>query len=156
MHDYREIFWSRVPKGVEVKFHGDFKGMAIFLPKRRIECPKPIDPRSLQIGLHEIGHQILHGKVVGRSRPRYVEEWQAELYSLEVMREEGIDVTKDIMQTSKRYVVGALHKAIVRGLSRDMLVTEIVLWCDLKMTNVLNLMDQTREDRNYNAERKIT
>ena len=72
---------------------------------RLIESPRPRGPMSCAIFLHEIGH---HAIGFGRYRPRCLEEYHAWRWSIDTMRDRGLNVTDAVerrMSESLRWAV---------------------------------------------------
>ena len=74
---------------------------------RHIVTSQPVSDRWwLQMFLHEVGHvRIKHHK---DNPPRHVEEYEAEIYALEVMRHEGVPVTRAGLRRAKVNVDGRI------------------------------------------------
>lgn len=82
---------------------------------RLIESPRPRGPMSAAVFLHEIGH---HAIGFGTYRPRCLEEYHAWRFSLEKMRELGLNVTPAVERRMHESLHYAVDKAVRRGLKR--------------------------------------
>ncbi len=80
---------------------------------RYIESPRPKGPMSAAVFLHEIGH---HAIGLGIHRPRCLEEFLAWQWSLNTMREHGINVTDAVDHRVRLSLWYATDKALRRGL----------------------------------------
>lgn len=90
-----------------------------------ISVPRPFTRRALHIFLHECAHVVLGhvGPKTGR-KPRHVEEYEAERWAFDRMREAGISVPRKSLERAKRYVAYKIRQAKARGakgISRDAL-----------------------------------
>lgn len=83
--------------------------------RRMIEAPYPRGPMSCAIFLHEVGH---HAIGFGRYRPRCLEEFHAWRWSLEAMRQRGLNVTDAVERRMAMSLKYAIDKARRRGLER--------------------------------------
>lgn len=83
--------------------------------RRMIEAPYPRGPMSCAIFLHEVGH---HAIGFGRYRPRCLEEFHAWRWSLEAMRQHGLNVTDAVERRMAMSLKYAIDKARRRGLER--------------------------------------
>lgn len=99
------------PAGVTVSYRKSLSGRAW---RDRIEAPRPVTRRALQIYLHECAHVLL-GHCGNRSKPTHVKEWEAETWSFRVMREEGVPVPRKAILGAKRYVRRKIAQAQKRG-----------------------------------------
>lgn len=77
--------------------------------KRIIRSPHPLCEYTLQILLHEFAHvHLKHITYVGdpptKGIPLHRQEFEADRWSMEIMRIEGITVTKAIVLSHKRYL----------------------------------------------------
>lgn len=101
-----------VPEGYTVSYRKSLSGNHSGHSKH-INAPRPITRRALQIFLHECGHA--HHKHQERKEPRYIQEYQAEQYSFEIMRKEGIAIPRASLERAKKYVARKIRQAEVRG-----------------------------------------
>lgn len=81
--------------------------------RRLIEAPYPRGPMSAAVFLHEVGH---HAIGFHTYRPRCLEEYHAWRWSLEAMREHGLNVTPAVEQRMAESLHYAVDKARRRGL----------------------------------------
>lgn len=81
--------------------------------RRMIEAPYPRGPMSCAIFLHEVGH---HAIGFGRYKPRCLEEFHAWRWSLDTMRQRGLNVTDAVERRMAMSLKYALDKARRRGL----------------------------------------
>ena len=79
-------------------------------------CALPISKtrKSLYIFLHEVAHAVLHAD--GRRKPRYIEEYEAEMFAHTKMHEHGLSVPADMTARAKKYVARKIEQARKRGL----------------------------------------
>ncbi len=82
---------------------------------RLIEAPYPRGPMSCAIFLHEIGH---HAIGFNTHRLRCLEEHDAWRWSLETMREKGLNVTVAVEKRMDDAIRYAVRKALRRGLKQ--------------------------------------
>lgn len=78
-----------------------------------IESPYPKGPMSCAIFLHEVGH---HAIGFGTYKPRCLEEYYAWKWSLDMMREKGLNVTEAVQKRMDESIKYAVKKAQRRGL----------------------------------------
>lgn len=71
--------------------------------RKTIYAPHVVDEFTLQILLHECGHVHMKHFTHGKSC-MHKEEWEAERWSMEIMRMEGIAVTPLIKRGVRRYI----------------------------------------------------
>ena len=83
--------------------------------KSEIEVPKPLTRKSLYIFLHEIGHVAIGH--LGKKK-RHVEEYEAEQFAHERMRELGFAVPRSQTERAKAYVARKIGQAYARGAKR--------------------------------------
>jgi hypothetical protein len=85
----------------------------------RLEAPRPVTRRALQVFLHECAHFALHDYYKIRpNKPRYLEEVEAEQWAFARMREAGIAVPRKALQEARDHVRDAIEKALIRGVRR--------------------------------------
>jgi hypothetical protein len=142
--EFQAIAAHHVPKGCRViyrevpvingKVRADLDGVYICekptlvrhltRPKRVIQAPRPITVESLHVFLHECAHAHLghHDRRirggVGRL-PEYLEEMQAEQWSLDTMRNHGIAVPRHVINDMREYVANKIVKAERKGATID-------------------------------------
>jgi len=80
---------------------------------RLIESPYPRGPMSAAIFLHEVGHHAIGFRTFS---PRCLEEYHAWRWSLEAMRQRGLNVTEAVERRMAESLHYALAKAKRRGL----------------------------------------
>lgn len=106
--------------GVRVrKWRGSMSGVAWQVTyqdgtvSRLIESPRPKGPMSAAIFLHEIGH---HAIGFGTYKPRCLEEYYAWKFSIDMMRELGLNVTDRVLERMHDSLNYAIEKAQRRGI----------------------------------------
>lgn len=80
----------------------------------KLSAPRPVTRRALQVFLHECAHFDLHG-AKPHAKPRYLEEYEAEKWSLDKMEEAGIPISLKMRQASAQHVRWSIQKAKRRG-----------------------------------------
>jgi len=81
-----------------------------------ITIPRIIDEFTLQIALHEFGHVALgHLRDNPPKLASHKEEWEAERWSINVMRTEGIAITKEITRSMRRYLRRLVKQDTAKG-----------------------------------------
>lgn len=81
-----------------------------------IYIPKVVDEFTLQIVLHEFGHVRLgHLRADYKGSPSHKEEWEAERWAINVMRTEGVVVTKEVIRSMRRYLKRLLAQDEAKG-----------------------------------------
>jgi hypothetical protein len=102
-----------------IRIREDLTGCAYPNPKSSqhgtLEAPRPVTRRALQVFLHEAAHYALDHR---SNRPRYLEEYEAEVWSFARMREAGIPVPRKSLETARRDVLGAIQTTLARGMKR--------------------------------------
>lgn len=86
----------------------------------KIAAPKPVTRRALHIFLHECAHIVLGHigtQIIPRHsrKPRHVEEFEAEQWAFDRMREAGISVPRKSLKRAKSYVAFKIRQALRRG-----------------------------------------
>jgi hypothetical protein len=76
----------------------------------RMAVPKPITRRALYVFLHECAHFVLHADYKRNKRPRYLEEFEAETWARDKMREAGIPVPRKEIVRAKEHVAQHLKQ----------------------------------------------
>jgi len=107
-----------VPEGVKVELRRALTGCANFRDMK-MSAPSPRTAISAQIFFHEIAHFELHSPKARngkRRKPRYIEEYEAERWSIEKMRECGLAVPTKVVYRCKKHIRFAIYKALRRGL----------------------------------------
>lgn len=87
-----------------------------------VEIPNPKTDKSLSICLHEIGHRVLNHK---KNKLRFIEEYQAWNYALNIMRILEIPIKKNLRNRYKKSIRYSIDKAIRRGLNLKKIPIEI-------------------------------
>lgn len=80
-----------------------------------IESPYPRGPVSAAVFLHEVGH---HAIGMRRYKPRCLEEFKAWEWSLNTMREYGLNVSPSVEKRVRESLQYAVAKAMRRGLRK--------------------------------------
>lgn len=108
-----ECALSNTPANVHVvKIRTALSGRAYY-HKNTLAAPRPFTRKSLQIFLHECAHFTLHFK---SRQKRYIQEYEAEQWSFQKMREAKIPVPADSVKRAKRYISRKIGQAYSRGL----------------------------------------
>ncbi len=82
---------------------------------RMLESPYPKGPMSCAIFLHEVGH---HAIGFHTYKPRCLEEYYAWEWSIQAMKVNDINITKNVMKRRDNALQYAVGKALRRGLKR--------------------------------------
>jgi hypothetical protein len=98
------------PTGIAIKYHRPLWGQTWY---DRMIAPRPVCRQSLYIYLHECAHHHL-GHFTGR-KPRHVEEYEAERWTHQKMRESGIPVPRSMTLRAKNYVAWMIEQALLCG-----------------------------------------
>lgn len=101
-----------VPEGYRVEYRKSLSGRH-YGKQKLIQAPRPVTRKSLYIFLHECGHAYY--KHQERKEPRHVQEYQAEQFAHDKMREEGIAVPRSMTERAKQYVRRKIAQAEKRG-----------------------------------------
>jgi hypothetical protein len=102
---------ANTPSDVKIEYRKSLSGRA-FLKERKLSAPRPVTRKSLYIYLHECAHFWLHS---AGSKPRHVEEHEAEMWAHRKMREAGIRVPRSMTKRAKSYVAFKIRQALRRG-----------------------------------------
>lgn len=105
------IALMHTPPDVTIKYRKSLTGRAYF-KERVLAAPRPVTRKSLYIYLHECAHFHLHAN---SRKPRHVEEYEAEQWAHQKMREAGIAVPRSMTKRAKEYVVRKIDQALKRG-----------------------------------------
>lgn len=81
-----------------------------------MKVPKLVTPEALQIFLHECGHVHLGHYTLRGAGPLHVEEFEAERWSFEIMRQNGITVPRWVVVEGKVYVRTCIYKDRQKGI----------------------------------------
>ena len=112
------VGWSKSSSG-----HAD--------PGRKIKIPVPVDFDTLGVCFHEIGHIVLgHMDENPVKKPVYVEEFEAEQYAIEKLKEYGY-YDKQFEFRAISYVLMKIAQAKNRGHNMKQVPKEIVKWTKL-------------------------
>ncbi len=90
--------WFRAPRGKEKDFT-----IGLCNPGT-IVCPRLIDRAALYIFLHECGHAYWEHIVTEYELPKWLEEYEAEIYAIEAMRAAGVPMPMDVLRAAKRNI----------------------------------------------------
>lgn len=108
-----ECALANTPENVHlIRIRRNLSGRA-YIKEHTMAVPRPFTRRALQLFLHECGHFVLHSK--GRKK-RYIEEYEAEQWSFQKMRDAGIPIPKKSKERAKGYVARKIGQAYARGL----------------------------------------
>lgn len=109
-HGFRVRRWRSAMTGCAwiVRYHNGEES-------RLIEAPYPRGPMSAAIFLHEVGHHAIGFRTYS---PRCLEEYHAWRWSLEAMRERGLNVTEAVERRMAESLHYAVDKARRRGLKK--------------------------------------
>lgn len=107
-HRFRVRRWRSAMTGCAwiVRYHNGEES-------RLIEAPYPRGPMSAAVFLHEVGHHAIGFRTYS---PRCLEEYHAWRWSLEAMREHGLNVTPAVERRMAESLHYAVDKARRRGL----------------------------------------
>jgi hypothetical protein len=104
-----------------IRIREDLSGTTYPAPKSSkygiLEAPRPVTRRALQVFLHECAHYDLHSGS-GWSKPHYLKEYEAEVWSFARMREAGIAVPRQALKAAQHAVAAAIQAALARGIKR--------------------------------------
>jgi hypothetical protein len=99
------------PTGVKVEYRKSLTGRA-YGSQNRMAAPRPITRKALYIFLHECAHfHLSHCS----KKSRHVEEFEAEQWAHEMMRQEGIRIPRSMTRRAKKYVAFKIEQALKRG-----------------------------------------
>jgi hypothetical protein len=143
MNKYEEVAYAHLPDGVEVKLHKPYTGRARY-SRMELVSPPPRGAKSCEIFMHEIAHFELHHPAnrVGPKQSRYIEEYEAERWAIEKMRDAGLAVPLKIVYSCKKHVTWAIYKALKRGLRH--VDRDVARWSGIDMENVLAWEENNR------------
>lgn len=100
---------------------------------RKIRIPKPVDYDTLGVGFHEIGHIVLgHMDDEPNGKTRYVEEYEAEMFAIQKLREYGF-YNKKYEFRAISHVLMKIAQAKNRGHNMKKVPKEIVKWTGLQV-----------------------
>ncbi len=102
----RQIAAAHLPRGWTHRPIKRLRGLCSHAD-RIITAPRPVTRRALQVFLHECGHAMLHER---SSKPRWVEEIEAETYALVRMAAAGL-VDAGLLREAEEYICGTIARA---------------------------------------------
>jgi hypothetical protein len=111
---YEAIAALYVPHGWRVVYRNDLSGRCYF-KREIIAAPKPRTRKSLYVFLHECAHANLHGD---SNKPRHVEEYEAEKWAHDKMKEHGVPVPRTMTKRAREYVAKKIWQAENAGAKR--------------------------------------
>lgn len=123
-----------------------------FAEENKVKIPKPIDYDTLGVCFHEIGHVVL-GHFNEGSTLRYIEEYQAEMYAIQKLKEYGF-YNKKYEYRAISHVLMKIAQAKNRGHNMKNVPKEIVKWTGLQVNkwNKAKKVFVTHSDWNTRAE----
>ena len=96
--------------------------------RKQIKVPRPTDEDRLHVCFHEIGH-ILKGHCSwDKNSPRYIQEFDADMFGLTKLTEYGIEIPKDVITRMKWHVLSRLAMAHNRKLNHSGIPPKITQW----------------------------
>lgn len=113
-----------------VKWSTNNSGLA-FNNSREIKVPKPTNFETLGICFHEIGHIIL-GHCENSNKKRYIEEYEAEQYAIQKLKEYGY-YNKIYEYSAMSFVLMKIAQAKNRGHDIKEVPKEIIKWTGLQI-----------------------
>ena len=130
MNDMQLIIESEVAKhNISIIKWSGYGGRA---NGKGIKIPKPVDFMTFGTCFHEIGHVVLGHVIEGDKTRRYIEEYEAEQYAINKLKEYGFyNKTYEISGIS--YVLSKIAQAKNRGHNMKMVPKEIVRWTGLQI-----------------------
>jgi len=99
------------PEGVTVTYRKSLTGTA-FYNENRMVAPKPVTRKALYIYLHECAHFHLRHR---GWKSRYMEEFEAEQWAHEKMREAEVPIPREMTQRARDYIWDRILQAIGQG-----------------------------------------
>ena len=115
---FTAIAWKHTPGDIIVEMNRTNLSGRAYVNAKTIHVPKPVTRRALHIFLHEVAHVLLgHGTAdwCPPPKPRYVEEFEAERWALDVMRKEGVAIPRKVTASARAYVARKIRQAEKRG-----------------------------------------
>jgi len=108
-----ECALNNTPESVHVvNIRSALTGRAYY-ETHKLAAPRPFTRKALHIFLHECAHFVLH--VRGRKK-RYIQEYEAEQWAFQRMKEARIPIPDDSVKRAKQYVSRKIGQAYSRGL----------------------------------------
>jgi len=118
-----DVAMKYLPSGWTYQYRKSLTGRC-WRQRGHISAPKPVTRRALAIWLHECNHRHAYSKF-----PSYYAEYQCEMFAINTMKKEGIEVHEKTITDAKRYVKKRLEQEIRRGLVKEKISPEIAEWC---------------------------
>lgn len=112
MHAYKPKRWKIIMGGAQQRGASgvcDFTQRAIYIP---LVC----DDYSLGVYLHEVAHAKLHRHSI---RPHHMDEYEAERWAHQALRDCGFRVSRTITSAAKSYVAECIRIDRIKGLPID-------------------------------------
>ncbi len=95
---------------------------------RDVEIPRPTDEDRLQVCFHEIGHHVLGHCTWAKSLPRFVQEFDADMYALDKMTQYKVPITDAVYRRKEWHVLSRLAMAHNRGLAHSKIPARVNEW----------------------------
>ena len=125
-----------LPKGIRVRWRKDNKLKPAHADLRKAELlsPRLLSVDALAFFIHECGHfhlkhftkeeakgdPLLELLYTGRAKKTYAEqEWEAEKWTIETMRKEGLVVSQELLGIMKEYVAQCIDEDTLSNKSPD-------------------------------------
>lgn len=114
---FQRIAEKYTPAGLRVRWKRSGRVTPAEMDGETMLVPRPVDAHSLQVYLHECAHYSLGHRHKGMNENLTMahEEYQAERWSLMIMRQEGIPVPRKVLVLAKENVRDLLTKETKRG-----------------------------------------
>jgi hypothetical protein len=108
-----------IPPNAEIRYSREAGGGGLSWIDGRplIEVPKPVCPRTLRVFLHECAHILLHAKA--GNKPSHIIEFEAESWTFETMRREGIPIPQELIDCAKSNVLDQIAVNEAQGIPID-------------------------------------
>lgn len=117
--------------------------------KRELKIPRPYDYDRLGVCFHEIGHIVLNH--IGE-KPRYIEEYEAEKYAIEKLKEYKA-YNKKYELRAIAYVLSKIAQAKNRRMDINKVPHEIVEWAGVQKRK-WKKAHKVWVERNYNINKR--
>ena len=115
--------WFKIHKVKKITYAKGLYGHA-YVKKRSIHIPPPTTRKRMYIIAHELGHLACNHI---QNKKRFIEEYEAERYAHNLMRQFHIKIPRPMTARAKRYVERKISQARSRGLKAPV-PREINLW----------------------------
>ena len=115
--------WFKIHKVKKITYASGLYGHA-YVKERKIHIPPPTTRKRMYIIAHELGHLACNHI---SSKKRFIEEYEAERYAHNLMRQFHIKVPRAMTVRAKNYVNNKILQAMARGLSTP-IPREINAW----------------------------